>query len=154
MPAGIVVNVPTLIDRSLAPAGEHLVTVTALVPDDVAASWRGAKEPYLEALREKVCALIPGIGDHLTFAEGGSPRTLERYTLNLVGAMYGWAPSPEQAGANRPGHGTPLAGLYLAGHWTRPGGGVMAAVVSGLQAAQLVLGYPSMGRYLEATAAA
>jgi phytoene dehydrogenase-like protein len=34
---------------------------------------------------------------------------------------------------------TPVPGLFLAGHWTRPGGGLYAVVTSGQIAAQRVL---------------
>jgi prolycopene isomerase len=35
---------------------------------------------------------------------------------------------------------TPIDGLYLAGHWTQPGGGIYGVIVSGVQTAQTVLG--------------
>ena len=75
---------------------------------------------------------------------------MERYTLNLTGAIYGWAVSPDQVGRKRLSHQTPVRGLYLAGHWTHPGGGIYGVIVSGLQAAQLVLGYETIADFLGA----
>jgi prolycopene isomerase len=69
---------------------------------------------------------------------------MERYTLNHHGAIYGWEPTPKQTGAARLGRKTPVEGLWLAGHWTQPGGGVMPVVVSGLQTAQALLEYPNV----------
>jgi len=34
---------------------------------------------------------------------------------------------------------TPIANLYQAGHWTFPGGGIPMVIISGINAAKLVL---------------
>jgi prolycopene isomerase len=65
---------------------------------------------------------------------------MERYTLNLTGAIYGWEVSPKQVGRRRLSHATPIRGLYLSGHWTQPGGGVYGVVASGLETARAVAG--------------
>jgi prolycopene isomerase len=104
---------------------------------------------------DQVEKIIPEFRKHITFAEGASPRTMERYTLNLTGAIYGWEQSPEQAGRNRLGHRTPIKGLFLSGHWTQPGGGVVGVMASGLQTAQIAMEFSSideMWRTLEARA--
>jgi prolycopene isomerase len=86
---------------------------------------------------------FPGLRESLLFAEGGTPRTMERYTRNSDGAIYGWALSPEQIGPGRPANETPLPGLWLAGHWAQPGGGVYGVVTSGVNAARGILGVQS-----------
>jgi prolycopene isomerase len=91
----------------------------------------------------QVDARVPGFSGSLRFAEGGTPRTMERYTRNTAGAIYGWELSPSQVGPGRLGGVTPIAGLYLAGHWTRPGGGIYGVVLSGIDAAIRVLGMRS-----------
>ncbi|WP_240159741.1 hypothetical protein [Paenibacillus aceris] len=73
---------------------------------------------------------IPNLGSHLDFVESGSPLTMERYTNNSQGATYGWEQNMKQM-TSRPQHGTPISGLYLSGHWTDPGGGVVSALLSG-----------------------
>jgi prolycopene isomerase len=149
-PSGITITVPTLVDPSLAPVGEHLVTATTLIPYEMAASWRKEKARYADLLLEELDAVLPGLRRHLTFAEGASPRTMERYTLNLTGAIYGWAASPTQVGRKRLAHQTPIRGLYLSGHWTQPGGGIYGVVASGLQTAHIVLGYKTVADFLDA----
>ena len=139
--AGLLVTVPTLVDPTLAADGKHLVVLTTLVDYDAGGSWREQKGRVGDALLARAEGALPGLSASLCFVEGASPRTMERYTLNTAGAIYGWALSPTQVGLSRPSQRTPIAGLYLAGHWTRPGGGIYGVTVSGVQAAQLVLGY-------------
>ncbi|MGZ8217392.1 phytoene desaturase family protein [Methylomagnum sp.] len=135
-------TVPSLLDPSLAPKGQHILLLTTLCPFDVGESWRTAKSAFERRLLARAGRHFPGLTDRLLFVESGSPRTVERYTLNFQGAAYGWEPTPEQMGAKRPPLRGPLDGLYFAGHWTRPGGGIAAVSYSGALAAQAVLGVP------------
>jgi prolycopene isomerase len=133
-------TVPTLADPSLAPAGHHLMTLTTLVPYDAARSWRTEKTARVDAMIDTAEKRFPGLRDSVRFAVGGTPRTMERYTRNRDGAIYGWALAPDQVGPGRPGNETPLPGLWLAGHWAQPGGGVYGVVTSGVNAARGILG--------------
>jgi prolycopene isomerase len=139
-PSGLAVTIPTLADPSLAPAGQHVLTVTSLLHYDAVGSWRQAKPAYERMLMDKLEAFIPGIGERIRFSEGATPRTMERYTLNVEGSAYGWEPTPEQSCANRLPHRTPVEGLYLSSHWTRPGGGLLPVLVSGIETTELVTG--------------
>ena len=95
-------TVPTLADPSLAPAGEHLLILTTLIPygGAVATGGRG-KERLAARLLEMAERQFPGLRERLEFVESGTPRTLERYTRNTGGALYGWELSPAQVGSGR-----------------------------------------------------
>lgn len=133
------VTIPTLIDASLAPAGEHLVILTRLVCFDSQPCWSTAKPLFVNKMLEYVNKKIPHLKDHILFIESGSPDTLKRYTRNDKGAAYGWDMSPEQVGANRATNKSPIEGLYFAGHWSTPGGGIYGVSYSGMLAAQQIL---------------
>lgn len=135
-------TLPCFSDPSLAPKGQHILLLTTLCPFQIGLSWRQAKQEFQQRLLEKAERHFPGLNEHLLLVEAGSPRTLERYTLNQQGAAYGFAPSPEQIGPNRPGVRGALPGLYHAGHWTRPGGGIAGVSVSAQLAAQAILDIP------------
>lgn len=141
-PTWISLTAPSLIDPAAAPRGEHLLLLTALVSGEPADGWRDAKPRLQETLLALAERRLPGLNASLRFAEGATPRTFERYTRNTNGAMYGFDVVPRQVGPGRLENQTPLAGLYLAGHWTRPGGGVEGVLRSGLRTAGLVLGEP------------
>ncbi|MGH0033310.1 MAG: phytoene desaturase family protein [Myxococcota bacterium] len=132
-------SVPTLTDPSLAPPGHHAFQITVPLPYELSTSWRNDKNRFTERLLARAEQTFPGLQQSLVFALGGTPRTLERYTRNQRGAMYGWELTPKQVGPGRLAPEGPIAGLLLAGHWTRPGAGVYGALSSGLVAARRVL---------------
>jgi len=133
-------TVPTLIDPGLAPAGEHLLVLTALLPYSVNESWQAAKPAYMDKLVAIAADYIPNLKQHINFIEGGSPATLHRYTQNYQGAAYGWDVIPSQIDPIRIKNASPVKGLYFAGHWCSPGCGVYGVSISGMQAAQQILG--------------
>lgn len=131
-------TVPTLADPSLGPDGEDLFMITVLLPHTLVRSWRDEKELRCNRLIDIADAAFPGLREHLTFVEAATPRTLERYTRNSGGAMYGWSAAPGQVGPSRLPPATSIDGLHLAGHWTQPGPGVYGAIASGLAAARAI----------------
>lgn len=133
-------TVPTLLDDSIAPKGEHLMVLTALANFNQTDNWQQAKADYMDKMLDFADSKINGLKSHILFIEAGSPATMQRYTLNNKGAAYGWAVTPNQVGANRIANKAPIEGLYFAGHWTTPGGGVYGVSYSGVQTAQKILG--------------
>jgi prolycopene isomerase len=133
-------TVPTLADPTLAPPGEHVVTLTTLAPWASPAEWRARKPAFVERALGLAERRMPGLRDALLFVEGGSPSTLFDYTRNAEGAIYGWALSPDQIGRGRPANATGIPGFWLAGHWAQPGGGVYGVLSSGVNAARAILG--------------
>jgi phytoene dehydrogenase-like protein len=144
-PGGMWVNVPTLADRSVAPPGEHLVIFSSLAPYDIGRPWEEEKARFTDSLLDEMEGLFPGIRDRLTFLEAATPETLERYTLNHRGAIYGWENIPQQTGPKRLSHQTPLARLYLSGHWTQEGASSFRTILSGINTARLVLAEAGRG---------
>jgi phytoene dehydrogenase-like protein len=138
-PGGMWLTIPTLDDPSVAPAGQHLVVLTSLAAYDAVESWEQEKERFTELMIDEVDSVYPGFREHVTFADLGTPMSLERYTRNQRGAIYGWAYTPEQAGSRRLSHETPVEGLFLSGHWTQPGSASIRVFASGIHTAVIVL---------------
>jgi prolycopene isomerase len=136
------ITVPTLVDASIAPQGQHLIMLTTLTPYHLHADWSLAKSEFSEKMLAFAGQKIPGLTEHVLFMEAGSPATMARYTSNHKGAAYGWDATPEQSGANRLANKSPIDGLYFAGHWTTPGAGIYGVSFSGVQTAQQILGVP------------
>jgi len=135
----ISITIPTRIDHTLAPEGQHIIMLTTLVPYHTGKAWNQEKPKFTERMMELAERHLPGLKQHILFIEAGSPTTMERYTLNDQGSAYGWDPTPEQIGPNRFSNRAPITGLYFAGHWSSPGGGVYGVSVSGARTAQQIL---------------
>ena len=147
---GCGICIPTLIDPSLAPEGNSIVSMIYPVPYGYEQHWRteggkrgsayrNLKHRTTQQLIKTAEKILPHLSDHIEVIEAATPITLERYTLNLRGAAYGWDPTPEQSGANRLQPKTPFDNLYLTGHWTTPGGGTIAVALSGKKTGQMIL---------------
>ncbi len=135
----ISLTVPSLVDPELAPSGEHVMMLTTLLPYQATEQWKQQKPIIMQTMLDIAEKLIPGLKNHLLYIEGGSPDTMQRYTQNHQGSAYGWDVTPAQVGPARIQNQTPIQGLYFAGHWASPGGGVYGVSVSGVQATQKVL---------------
>ena len=144
----LIVSIPTLLDPSLAPEGQHLLKVLVVAPYQYQERWGSGnsetyqriKEAFSQQILQQVeSKLIPGLKDHLVFYEAATPLTLERYTGNEQGAMYGLASIPSQIGPFRPSHQTPIPGLFQVGHYTQPSHGIVGTSLSGLFAARAIL---------------
>ena len=144
------ITTPTLLDPGLAADGRHLLLLTTLMPFVSEPGWRDRKAQVIDDMLELADHRVPGLKQHICFIEGGSPQTLRRYTANEQGAAYGWDVAPDQIGPMRVQNQSPLSGLYFAGHWTTPGGGIYGVSVSGVKAAQAVLGFQQQQAFWQA----
>jgi prolycopene isomerase len=144
----LMVSIPTMLDPSLAPPGQHVLSVLINVPYHYQGKWGGGdfekyrhiKEDFSQKILGQLeSKLIPGLRSHLLLYEAATPLTLERYTGNELGAMYGLASTPQQVGNLRPPHQTPIPGLFQVGHYTRPSHGIVGASLSGFIAARIIL---------------
>lgn len=136
------VFVPTLYEPAMAPPGKQVVILQKVMPVDYehVTDWpahKAAVQEYLVAQLERV---LPGVSRHVEVATTATALTAWRFTRNEHGAMLGWDMAPDQLGAARPGVRGPIAGLFLTGHWVRPGGGITPVIVSAVHAAEAVLG--------------
>ena len=144
----MIVSIPTLLDPSLAPPKQHLIKVLVNVPYHYQEAWgkgdpgkcKRIKEEFSQKILQQLEAkLVPNLRTHLLFYEAATPLTLERYTGNEMGAMYGLASTPQQIGNLRPSHQTPIPGLFQVGHYTQPSHGIVGASLSGLFTARMIL---------------
>jgi prolycopene isomerase len=135
--------VPTLYDPSLAPAGGQIVILQKVLEMDYAAitDWAAHKAAVEQQVTAHLAHVVPGIERHIVVKLSASAETARRFTLNTAGAMLGWEMAPDQVGAGRPGIKGPVEGLFLVGHWTRPGGGVTPVIISAQRAAEAILGH-------------
>lgn len=102
--------------------------------------YRSIKNEITDALVERASEVIPGLKEHIVWKEGVTPITQERYTLCSGGSCYGLEHATDQVGPRRPGPKTKIKGLYLTGHGTVWGHGVVGVMIGGVSTAGVVLG--------------
>ncbi|MFA7264581.1 MAG: NAD(P)/FAD-dependent oxidoreductase [Caulobacter sp.] len=127
--------IPSVVDDSLAPAGQHVASLFCQHVQPVLSggrSWDDHREEVADLMIDTVDKWAPGFKASVLGRQINSPLDLER-TFGLVdGDIMHGVLSLDQLFSARPvlGHGAyrgPLKGLYLCGAGTHPGGGVTGA---------------------------
>jgi phytoene dehydrogenase-like protein len=138
------VTIPTTYDPGLAPEGRHLMSIfVQYAPYALAeGSWDTLKERYADRVLDTLAAYAPNIRDIVLHRQVISPLDLERDFGLTGGDIFHGEMTPDRLFFLRPVLGwaryrTPVAGLYLCGAGTHPGGGVMGA--PGFNAAREIL---------------
>lgn len=132
------------IDSGLTKNGKHFAVVCA---DDFGDDWPRDESEYKKKKKEAEEILLskleeeyPGVRKEIFYHELGTARTIERYTLNPGGSIYGFAQIPSQTGPYRPDVRSKIPGLYFASAWVNPGGGFTGVIMSGILASHAITG--------------
>ncbi len=135
-------------DPTCAPPGGTVAVITVPLQYDWAHRWRrdegyeqytAWKKHVADKILDRAEKLLPGLRASIAVMEVGTPLTMERFTLNPRGAVYGWAHTPDQSILFRLPPQTPIHGLYLAGAWTFPGAGQSACLLSGEMVGDMIV---------------
>jgi phytoene desaturase len=131
---------PSKVNRSHAPDGKSTLCLSMKSPYHFSGGWdQKALHDLSESLISRASVLIPDLKEKILVKAEATPKTIEKWTGNLMGAAYGWAQIPSQSGIHRLQRTTPIPNLFLTGHWTSPGGGIAAVVASGELTAEAIL---------------
>ncbi|MCU0822730.1 MAG: hypothetical protein MUC95_09715, partial [Spirochaetes bacterium] len=128
----------------VAPAGKNVLNLTTVMPYDWHNGWEYNDKAKYEALKKEVAMklikraekILPGLSKNIEVMEIFTPRTLEAWTGNYKGAILGWDNDNDQVMLNR----LPQETAIPAGAWTFPSGGQSTVLVSGMMAADKILG--------------
>ena len=138
----LLVNVPTLADPTMAPAGRHVFSLEVLLtPYRRPGGWAGSPEPrrWLELFAER-CE--PGFLESIVDWRAMTPDVYEREFHLPAGHAASFGGGPLAALRSRDPeltrYETTIPGLYLTGAATFPGAGIWGA--SGRNCATVVLG--------------
>lgn len=133
-----------LADPGHAPPGRSILHAAVMADGRLwgggdEASYRERKRELEEYLVERLAEAIPDVRERIEVIETGTPHTMQRYSSNPLGSIYGYASSPAAHSIHRPEARTSVPGLYLAGAWTFPGPGFTGTMASGHRTAGLVI---------------
>jgi phytoene dehydrogenase-like protein len=138
------ITVPSVHDRTLAPAGKHVLSaIVQYAPFDPRASTEAARAQFLERALAVLERHAPGLRGRIVGAELLLPADIEKEFRITGGHWHHGELALDQFLMLRPVPGaaqyaTPVPGLFLCGAGCHPGGGVMGS--AGRNAAQAVLG--------------
>ncbi len=127
--------IPSTLDDSLAPPGKHVASLFCQHVQPVLSggrSWDDHREEVADLMIATVDKYAPGFKASVLGRQIMSPLDLERTFGLVAGDIMHGALSLDQLFSARPvlGHGdyrAPIAGLYMCGAGTHPGGGVTGA---------------------------
>ncbi len=127
--------VPTMIDPTMAPPGQHFMScfVQYAPPKIAGADWTDAdRDAFGATCLDQIEAYSPGFRDRVLHVEVRTPRELEAEVGLTEGNIFQGELTFDQLLFNRPVPGyaqyrTPIKDLWLCGSSTHPGGGVMGA---------------------------
>uniref|UniRef100_A0AAU2JM07 NAD(P)/FAD-dependent oxidoreductase n=1 Tax=Streptomyces sp. NBC_00049 TaxID=2903617 RepID=A0AAU2JM07_9ACTN len=121
--------------------GHEAITVQAPCAPQGVVDWTAPSVagPHAERLLEAASLVVPRLRERLLWHEVRTPADVEAAT----GAVGGSVPLPALAGAGGrllyPANTTAVPGLYLAGGWAHPGGGLAHAGMTGALVAGLIV---------------
>ena len=134
---------PSTFEDGCAPAGHHVLSaIVQFAPYALKGGWESGRVAFLEKIMAVLEAHAPGIGKLVVAQQLLTPHDLEAHYGFIGGNWHHGELSVEQMLFLRPMIGaaqyeTPIAGLYLAGAGSHPGGGVSGA--AGWNAAERIL---------------
>jgi phytoene dehydrogenase-like protein len=100
--------------------------------------WHDKKEKVSAQMLDNVEKIYPGVKSHVKCIETASPSTLERYTGNTDGALYGFENTGGLYSEARMPLATHIPNIFQAGHWNR-GGGIWNVMECGYSVSRMIL---------------
>jgi len=127
--------IPTMIDPTMTPPGKHFMSVFVQYcpPRIEGQEWTDAeRDAFGQTVINQINDHAPGFKDLVLHAEVRTPRELESEVGLTEGNIFQGELTFDQLLFNRPVPGaaqyrSPIAGLWICGSSTHPGGGVMGA---------------------------
>ena len=126
-------TMPTSVDHTIAPPGKHILSMfVQYAPYKLAeGNWDDIKETFADRCIEMLAEYAPNVPGAIVHRQVLTPLDLERRSHHRR-QHHARRDEPHQLFCFRPvagwaDHRTPIAGLYLCGAASHPGGGVMGA---------------------------
>ena len=127
-------TIPSAVDSTLAPPGQHILSLfVQYAPYQLASgNWDEIKEDFADRCINRIAEFAPNVPASVLHRQVLSPLDLERIFSLTGGNIFQGAMPTHQLYNMRPVPGwsdyrTPIKGLYLCGSAAHPGGGVMGA---------------------------
>jgi len=129
------VTIYSNISDSFCKKGNSVVSISALSGYDywqnmTVSEYEQKKQECADVMLDRCEKVIPGLRTFIKVKVIATPLTMERYTGNSRGAIYGWNKSSLIDEIRFINPTTPIKNLLLASHWTKMGGGIGGVLLS------------------------
>lgn len=94
--------------------------------------YKSKKIDVANILIDRAEPFVKNLRSHIEFIDIATPLTMEHYTGNYKGSIYGWTQNMSQYRAKRMSQKTPIKNLFLSSAWTEPAGGIAGVMQSGV----------------------
>lgn len=129
-------------EPAFAPEGHCVVQATVGTDYDWWAErgprYGSEKAAAARSIVDRIEHRVPGLGQAVAVTDVATPLTFWRHGRAWRGAYEGWLPTPHTFMTHVPKTIPGLKGLYLAGQWVEPGGGIPPSLMSGRQLVQIL----------------
>jgi phytoene dehydrogenase-like protein len=137
------ITIPSLTDPSLAPSGQHVMSVyMQYAPYKLKGDWNAQRGPLGDTVVKTIARYAPGLPELILAQQTITPKDLEDTYGLTAGQIFHGELALDQFFTMRPlldwaRYRTPIANLYLCGNGTHPGAGLTGG--SGANAAREIL---------------
>jgi phytoene dehydrogenase-like protein len=123
---GFLIYIPSFHSPSMAPAGQHAITVYTIAPNKLEGGWQERRQEMTDKLLHEAEKIIPGLREHARVIVSLTPVDFGELThMREHHSFGGYCPVMGKSGAP---FRTPFKGLWFLGAQSESGGGVINVI--------------------------
>jgi prolycopene isomerase len=135
---GFLIYIPSFHSPSMAPPGQHAITVYTIAPNKLEGGWEARRQEMTDKLLHEAEKIIPGLREHARVIVSMTPEDFGKRTHMLEHHSFGGlCPVMGKSGAP---HRTPYKGLWFIGAQSESSGGVANVILGAKKAFNLLRG--------------
>lgn len=119
---GFLIYIPSFHSPSMAPPGQHAITVYTIAPNKLQGGWEARRQEMVGKLLDEAEKIIPGLRQHAKVVVSLTPVDFAQRTYQLDHHSFGGV-CPVMGKGGVP-HRTPIDGLWFLGAQSETAGGV------------------------------
>jgi len=138
----VLCSCPSFYDRSLSPSNGEAITLITGAPYKNEAFWKKNEVFFAESLIKLAEEVLGNFSNEIKGFKIATPITINKFTSNTKGALYGWASVPNQNQSYSLFHKHGIKNLLTVGHWSLSPfgqGGISMVSHSGYSVAKSIL---------------
>jgi phytoene dehydrogenase-like protein len=124
---GFLLYIPSLHSPSMAPSGQHAITIYTIAPNRLEGGWNARRQEMVDKLLDEAEKVMPGLREHAKVTVSLTPVDFAERTHQVDHHSFGGV-CPVMGKSGAP-HRTPIDGLWFLGAQSETAGGVAGVTV-------------------------